>query len=80
VVNRALRRGDCAVEVWWLCDATHAELEVTTDLTGIDLDGDAPAGPWVETLRHHAAGIGATLVTDPLADGVSRMRCSLSRS
>jgi signal transduction histidine kinase len=44
-VNQALRRGDCAVEVWWLCDATHAELEVTTDLTGIDLDGDAPAGP-----------------------------------
>jgi signal transduction histidine kinase len=49
-VNQSLRRGDCAVEVWWSCDTAHAELEVTVDLTGIDLDqsefdGDAPPGP-----------------------------------
>jgi signal transduction histidine kinase len=76
-VNQSLRRGDCAVEVWWSCDAAHAELEVTTDFTGPDLGGDEQPGPWADALRHHAAGIGATLEIEGLADGVSRLRCSL---
>jgi signal transduction histidine kinase len=77
-VNQALRRGDCDVEVWWYCDGDNARLEVTTDVDGFDLDGDAPAGPaWIEPLREQAAGIGASLEVSTLAEGTSRLRCSL---
>ncbi len=79
-VNQSLRRGDGTVEVWWCCDDVHAELEVTVDISGLDLDADEPPGPWVHDLRHQAARIGAALEVECLDEGVSRLRCSLERS
>lgn len=80
-VNQAMRRGDCDVEVWWYCDGDNARLEVTTDVDGFDLDGDAPADPaWVEPLQEQAAGIGASVELSTLAEGTSRLRCALGAS
>lgn len=77
-VNQALRRGNCSVEVWWSCDGTSATLEVTTDVDGFDLNGDAPPDTtWVNGVRELAAGIGATLETEDPAEGTSRITCYL---
>lgn len=77
-VSQALRRGDCSVEVWWACDGTDADLEITTDVDGFDLDASrAPDQAWIEDLREQAAGIGATFDLETPADGIDRMRCSL---
>lgn len=78
-VNQALRRGNCTVEVWWACDGSSATLEVTTDVDGFDLNGDAPADTeWVNGVRELAAGIGATLEREDPAEGTSRISCSLT--
>jgi signal transduction histidine kinase len=77
-VNKALRRGDCAVEVWWACDGSVARLEVTTDIDGFDADGDEPSDPtWTAALHRQAADIGAYLEVDDPIEGTSRLRCSL---
>lgn len=77
-VSQALRRGDCTVEVWWTCDGSDADLEVTTDVDGFDLDGEAPPDQaWIEELRGQAAGIGATVDVETPVDGTNRLRCSL---
>jgi signal transduction histidine kinase len=78
-VNQSLRRGDCAVEVWWACDGDEAHLEVTTDVDGFDLGGDAPPGSWVHALGEAAAGIGATVEVEEIVEGTWQLRCSLSR-
>lgn len=79
-VNQSLRRGDCSVEVWWACDGREAQLEVTTDVDGFDLEEGAPPGSWVHTLRETAAGVGATVdVTEPV-EGTWQLRCSLVAS
>ncbi len=79
-VNQSLRRGDCSVEVWWACDGRDAQLEVTTDVDGFDLDEGAPPGSWVHSLRETAAGIGATLEVSELVEGTWQLRCSLVAS
>ena len=77
-VNHALRRGDCTVEVWWASDGNDADLEVTTDVDGFDLGGEAPPDQtWVEQLRGQAASIGAMVELETPADGIHRFRCSL---
>jgi signal transduction histidine kinase len=77
-VNQSLRRGDCTVEVWWACDSGEAQLEVTTDVDGFDLEDGAPPGSWAQTSREAAAGIGATLMIEELNEGIWQLRCSLA--
>jgi signal transduction histidine kinase len=79
-VNQSLRRGDCTVEVWWACDGRKAQLEVTTDVDGFDLDEGGPPGTWVVALREAAAGIGATIEVEELVEGTWQLRCSLPQS
>jgi signal transduction histidine kinase len=80
-VNQALRRGDCTVEVWWASDGSGAELEITTDVDGFDLAGEAPPDQtWVEGLRGQAASIGAMVDLETPADGTHLFRCSLRSS
>ncbi|MBW3650500.1 MAG: GAF domain-containing protein [Actinobacteria bacterium] len=79
-VNQSLRRGDCTVEAWWTCDGQDAQLEVTTDVDGFDLDDDAPPGSWVHALREAAASIGATVEIEEPVAGTWRLRCSLVHS
>ena len=77
-VSYALRRGDCTVEVWWACDGQAAELEVTTDVDGFDLDDEKPPEQaWIDDLRGQAAGIGATVEIETPTTGTNRLRCSL---
>lgn len=77
-VNQSLRRGDCTVEVWWACDGNRAQLEVTTDVDGFDLDDGSPPGSWVHTLRESAARIGATVEIEALVEGTWQLRCALA--
>ncbi|HWH33823.1 MAG TPA: histidine kinase [Acidimicrobiales bacterium] len=77
-VNQALRRGDCTVEVWWACDGQAAQLEVTTDVDGFDLQDGAPPGSWVHAIREEAAGIGASLEIEELDGGTWQLRCARS--
>ena len=80
-VSQALRRGDCTVEVWWASDGITAELEVTTDVDGFDLDGDKPPDEaWAEELRNQAGAIGAGIEFDTPVDGTHRLRCWLRSS
>lgn len=79
-VNQSMRRGDCTVEVWWRCDGRNAQLEVTTDVDGFDLDEGAPPGSWVHALREAGAGIGATVDIEELVEGTWQLRSSLVAS
>ncbi len=79
-VNQAMRRGDCTVEAWWTCDGQDAQLEVSTDVDGFDLDEGAPPGSWVHALRDAAAGIGASLEIEEPVEGIWQLRCCLAQS
>ncbi|MBW3574904.1 MAG: hypothetical protein KY450_08575 [Actinobacteria bacterium] len=75
-VNQAVRLGECSLEVWWACDGVSAELEVVADVAE-PCDDWVEAG-WARALADQAAGVGAVLQVDVLAEGTSRLRCSLA--
>ena len=75
-VNQAVRQGECAIELWWACDGTNAELEITTEAA--EAEPPTHDAPWIRTLADQAATIGAVLELDATADGKSRLRCALA--
>ncbi len=75
-VDQAVRQGECSVELWWACDGADAQLEIVVDAA--EAGEDWPQASWTRTLAAQVAGVGGVLEVDVVAEGTTRLRCSLS--